>query len=78
MCQLLYLTAIVKKCKQIQSSNPESIIISHGTPDTGGGTRSWMRHCTTSRKVAGSITDEVIEFFTLPNPSSRTMALGST
>jgi hypothetical protein len=28
-------------------------------------------------KVAGSIPDEVIGFFTLPNPSSRTMYLGS-
>jgi hypothetical protein len=32
----------------------------------------------TSRKVAGSIPDEVIAFFNWPNPSSRTMALGST
>jgi hypothetical protein len=30
------------------------------------------------RKVAGSIPDEVIGFFNWPNPSSRTMALGST
>jgi hypothetical protein len=30
----------------------------------------------TSRNVAGSIPDEVIGFFNLPNPSSRTMALG--
>jgi hypothetical protein len=35
-------------------------------------------HCATSRKVAGSIPDEVIGFFNWPNPSSRTMALGST
>jgi hypothetical protein len=33
-------------------------------------------HC--SRKVAGSIPDEVIGLFNRPNPSSRTMALGST
>jgi hypothetical protein len=39
--------------------------------------RSWLRHYTTSRKVAGSISDEV-DFFNWPNPSSRTMALGST
>jgi hypothetical protein len=32
----------------------------------------------TSRKVAGSIPDDVIKFYNLPNPSSRTMALGST
>jgi hypothetical protein len=37
-----------------------------------------MRHYATSRKVAGSISDQVIGFFNLPNPSSRTMALGST
>jgi hypothetical protein len=40
-----------------------------------------LRHYATSRKVAGSIPDEVIGFFfffDLPNPSSRTMALGST
>jgi hypothetical protein len=32
----------------------------------------------TSRKVAGSIPDEDIGFFNWPNPSSLTMALGST
>jgi hypothetical protein len=40
--------------------------------------RTWLRHYATSRKVAGLIPDEVIGFFNLPNPSSRTMALGST
>jgi hypothetical protein len=35
-------------------------------------------HYATSRKVVGSIPDEVIEFFNRPNPSSRTMALRST
>jgi hypothetical protein len=39
---------------------------------------SWLRHCATSRKVAESISDEVIGFFNLPNPSTRTTALGST
>jgi hypothetical protein len=39
---------------------------------------SWLRHYATSRKVAGSIPDEVTGFFNSPNPSSRTMALGST
>jgi hypothetical protein len=34
-------------------------------------------HYATGRKVAGSIPD-VIGFFSLPNPSNRTMALGST
>jgi hypothetical protein len=44
-----------------------------------GGTRkrSWLRHYATSRKVAGSSPDEV-DFFNLPNPSRRTIALGST
>ena len=42
----------------------------------GGGTRwrSWLRHCATIRKVAGSITDGVIGIF----PSGRPMTLGST
>jgi hypothetical protein len=35
-------------------------------------------HYATSRKVAGSIPDEVIGFLDWPNPSSRIMALGST
>ena len=45
-----------------------------------GGTRwrSWLRHCATSRKVAGSIPDVVIGIFHWHNPSGRTMALGST
>jgi hypothetical protein len=44
-----------------------------------GGMRqhSWLRHSATSRKVAGLSPDEV-DFFNLSNPSSRTMALGST
>jgi hypothetical protein len=40
--------------------------------------RSSLRHYATSRKVTGSIPDEVIRFFNWPNSSSRTMALGST
>jgi hypothetical protein len=35
-------------------------------------------HIVTSRNVAGSIPDEVIEFFNWANPSSRTMTLWST
>jgi hypothetical protein len=35
-------------------------------------------HYATDRKVPGSIPDEVIEFFDLRNPFSRTVALGST
>jgi hypothetical protein len=37
-----------------------------------------LLHCATSRKVAGSIPDDIIGFLNLPNPSSRTIALGST
>jgi hypothetical protein len=37
-----------------------------------------MRHYATSRKVAGSIPDEVIVFYKLFNPSSRIIALGLT
>jgi hypothetical protein len=39
--------------------------------------RSWLRRYTTSRKVAGSSPNEV-DIYNLPNPSSHTMALGST
>ena len=45
---------------------------------TGPRWRSWLRHCATSHKVAGSIPDGVIGIFHWHNPSGRTMALGST
>ena len=48
---------------------------------TGGGVtrwRSWLRHCATSQKVAGSISGGVIGIFLLHNPSGRTMTLGLT
>jgi hypothetical protein len=40
--------------------------------------RSWLRHCATSRKVAGSITSAFIGIFHWHNSSGRTMALGLT
>jgi len=40
--------------------------------------RSWLRHCATSRKVASSIPDSIIEYFHCHNTSGRTMALWST
>jgi hypothetical protein len=45
----------------------------------GGDTqsRSWLRHYATNRKAAGSSSDEM-DLFNWPNPSSRTVALGST
>jgi hypothetical protein len=36
-----------------------------------------LRHCATNWKVAVSSPDEA-DFFNVPNPSSRTMALGPT
>jgi hypothetical protein len=39
---------------------------------------SWLRHHATNRKIAGEIPNDVIGFFSLPNPSSSTMTLGST
>jgi hypothetical protein len=45
---------------------------------SGGMQGSWLRHYDTSQKVTGSIPDEITGFFNWPNPSSRTMALGST
>jgi hypothetical protein len=40
--------------------------------------RNCLRHCSTSRKVAGSIPDGVIGIFHWHNPSGRNMALGLT
>ena len=40
--------------------------------------RSWLRHCATSQKVAGSILDGVVGIFHWHNPSGHSMALGST
>ena len=42
------------------------------------GTHSWLRQCATSRKVAGSIPDEVIGIFHWFNPSDYAMVLEST
>ena len=39
---------------------------------------NWLRHCTTSRKVEGSIPHGVTAIFHWPNPSGPNMALGST
>jgi hypothetical protein len=44
----------------------------------GHAVAQWLRHSATNRKVAGSIPDGVIGIFRWPNPSSCTMALGST
>jgi len=44
----------------------------------GTAVAQWLRCCATNRKVAGSIPDGVIGIFHWHNPSSHTMALGST
>ena len=64
----------VKRVKQVKFP------LRHKRKWGGGGTRwrSWLRHCATSRKVAGSIPDGVTGIFQWLNPSGRTMALGST
>jgi hypothetical protein len=51
----------------------EFLYISHRS-----GWNQYKMNNATSRKVAGSISDEVTGFFNLPNPSSLSMALGST
>jgi hypothetical protein len=38
--------------------------------------RSWLRHCATSRRVAGSIPDGIAGIFNWHNPSGCTMAWG--
>ena len=40
--------------------------------------RNGLRHCPTSRKIAGSIPDGLFGIFYWLNPSGRNMALGST
>jgi hypothetical protein len=44
----------------------------------GTGWRSWLRHCITSRKVAGSVPDGVIGLCHWNNRSGRTITLGLT
>jgi hypothetical protein len=39
---------------------------------------SWLRHCATNLKVAGSIPHDVTGIFHRHNPSGRIMALGLT
>jgi hypothetical protein len=67
----------------IWTLKPHEIILNflsgeHTKPMGTRGSVVWLRHCATSRKVAGSIPDEVTGLFNWPNPSSLTMALGST
>jgi hypothetical protein len=65
-------------CGAVKSIYHCIIFDSYKKKKMGTRQRSWLRHYATSWNVAGSIPHEVIEFFNLPNPSSRNMALGST
>ena len=63
---------------------PSSPVVKINSPShsllVGGGTRwrSWLSHCATSRKVAGSIPDGVTGIFHWHDPSVRTVTLGLT
>jgi hypothetical protein len=45
---------------------------------SGTDVAQWLRFCAKNQKVAGSISDGVMEIFININPSDRTMALEST
>jgi hypothetical protein len=85
-CLWLLFTTDIRKLKlnnQHSSNNKSNIISLHlyqiiVHSHNSIGPTFYVRHYATSRKVAGSHPDEVIGFFNWPNPSSRTMALGST
>jgi hypothetical protein len=64
----------------LEFSGKHPTVISNCSPDVlaNHSVVLFRPHYATSRKVAGSIPDEVNGFFTWPNPSSRNMALGST
>ena len=80
---LLWLSPYVNRTQIHKRLRHCHVLINNDTFSSGAGGRStgwrsWMRHCATSRKVAGSIPDGVIEIFHWRNPSGRTMALGLT
>jgi len=74
------------KTQKFAQSNPFSVIWRYTQANTwvtlshsrGTWWRSWLGHCATSRKVAGSIPDGVIGISRWPNLSGRTLALGLT
>jgi hypothetical protein len=75
-CAKLYVYLLIWPTSQ--SKHELSEINSLLTRIWGTRQRRWLRHHATSRKVAGSISDEFIGFFNLPNPSSRNIVLGWT
>jgi hypothetical protein len=70
---LIKQSSLSAKHKHIITESSVQHIYCHG----GTWLRSWLRHYATSRKVAGSITDEV-DFLNWPNASSRIIPQGST
>jgi len=58
-------------------SNPNHYFSLPSVGGRGGPWRRWLRHCATSRKVAGSFPDGASGIFYWHNPSGRTMALRS-
>ena len=69
---------IVTRDKILKYELPIECYMSSFTFKKGKRWRSWLRHCATSRKVAGSTPDSVIGILHRLNPSGRTVALGST
>jgi hypothetical protein len=68
----------ISACDWLTDINALRLIIYMHIVPWGTQWRSCLRHCATSRMVAGSIPDGVIEIFHWHNPSGRTMALRST
>ena len=62
------------------STGEKSVVNFHLVQRNSWDTRwcSWLRHCVSNWKDAGSIPDGIIDIFHGHNPSSRTMALGLT
>ena len=60
------------------SASWKHILCSRTLKEWGTRLRSWLRHCGTSRKVAGSIPVGVTGTFHWNNPSCRAIAQGST
>ena len=73
---------IVRMCAYLKNNSTQQSAAStymHSTSHARGTRwRIWLRHCATSRKIAGSIPDCVIVIFHWHNPSGRTMALRLT
>jgi hypothetical protein len=68
----------VSYCRRLESSPVCAYYMNAPLYMWGTRWRSWLRHCTTSQKVTGSIPSGVIGIFHWHNPSGRTMALGLT